>query len=83
MKELSVFAAKTHFSGVISDVFEHHQTFIITKRGQKVARIVPYEAETKKDVENIIKAMDLLAQKIGKTGVTLDDILKMRDEGRR
>ncbi len=82
MKEINVFAAKTHFSGIITEVLEQHQQFVITKRGQKVAKIIPYETEDKKDVDTVIEAMDVLAKEIGKTGITLDEILEMRDTGR-
>ena len=45
MKRVGVFAAKTHFSALISSV-EHGETIIVTKKGVPVARIVPMSGET-------------------------------------
>ncbi len=83
MKEISIFDAKTHFSGIISDVVEHHQEFVIKKRGEKVAMLVPYEAKEKVDLKSVFKAMDNLAKVIGKRGITQSEIKKMKEEGRK
>lgn len=81
MKEINLIDAKTHFAGVIAEVINHGQEFIVTKRRKKVARIIPYTKPEQVDVNSVIKAMDKLAKEIGKTGITKEDIRKMRDEG--
>ena len=83
MKEISVFDAKTHFSGVIADVIDNHEEFIITRRGERVAKIIPFTVEEKRPVEAIIKEMDALSKELGATGITQDEIKKMREEGQK
>ena len=83
MKEVNIFDAKTHLSAIISEVVENHEQYIIKKRGQKVAKIVPYEESEEVDLKSIFTAMDSLRKEIGKTGITQSEIRKMRDEGRR
>lgn len=82
MKEVNMFDAKTHFSGIIAEVIETHEEFIVKKHGQKVARIVPYRETEQPEVQLTIKSMDDLAREIGHQGIGQDEIRKMRDEGR-
>lgn len=82
MKEINIFDAKTHLSGIISDIIENHEEFIIKKRGKKVAKIIPYEEHEKPDLKTVFREMDQLAKEIGKTGITQEEIRKMREEGR-
>lgn len=82
MKHISVFDAKTHFSGMITEVMENREEFIVTKRGKKVARILPYVETEEVDFDDVIKALDALAEDVGKTGITADDIIEMKESGR-
>jgi len=82
MKEVSMFDAKTHFSSIIAEVQQQHQGFIVKKRGHKVAKIIPYEILSEKDITELIQAMDMLSQEVGCSDITVEDIRKMRDEGR-
>ncbi len=45
INEISTFKAKTHFSNLIVKI-EHGESFLITKRGKPVAKIIPYKPET-------------------------------------
>lgn len=82
MQEFSLFDTKTHFSSIISQVIENQEEILIKKRGQIVAKIVPYHP-TQKDIHSTLKAMDSLAKEVSKvTKLTQKEIRKMREEGR-
>ena len=83
MQKISLFDAKTHLSSIISAVEQDHAEFVITKRGKQVARILPIESEEKPDIDIILKEMDNLKHELGKTGLTLEEILQFKEEGRK
>ena len=83
MEEISLFEAKTHFSSLIERVFKQHEEIIITKRGERVAKITPYESVREADVLITINALEKFSKKVGKIGLTLKMIKKMKEEGRR
>ncbi|EKD54190.1 MAG: hypothetical protein ACD_60C00118G0011 [uncultured bacterium] len=82
-KEISVFNAKTHFSGLIDRVYTQHETVIITRRGIKVAKIVPFEQTDEKKVAAVLRELKALNDEIGCVGMTQQDIKKMKEEGRK
>ncbi len=82
-RSVSVFEAKTHFSGLVKDVIEKHQAFTITKHGHPVAKLIPATEEAPVDTLDTIAKIKALGKEIGKTGLTLKEIKAMRDEGRR
>jgi len=55
-KSIGSFQAKTHLSSLIDDVQKGH-TYIITKRGRPVAKLVPYD-----DKEENGKITDIMLQ---------------------
>ena len=80
MKTVSTAEAKTHLSALLGEV-ARGETIIITKRGRAVARLAPPEAP---DRENAVAAADTLRAVRKRIGwATTEDILLMRDEGRR
>ncbi len=80
MREVGTFEAKTHLSALLDEV-ARGETIIITKRGRAVARLVPPEAP---DRESAVAAADTLRALRKRIGwATTEDILQMRDEGRR
>ena len=80
MREVGTFEAKTHLSALLDEV-ARGETIVITKRGRAVARLVPPEAP---DRESAIAAADTLRALRKRIGwATTEDILQMRDEGRR
>lgn len=83
MKEISVFDAKTHFSGLVDRVYTHHESVTITRRGVKIAKIVPIEDKQEKNVATILRELQTLSDEIGHIGISLNDIKKMKEEGRR
>ena len=62
-----------------SAVEKDKEAFIITKRGRQVAKIVAITSEEKYDIANVFEEIDNLQQEVGKTGITLQDILTETD----
>ena len=80
MRKVSTSEAKTHLSALLDDV-ARGETIIITKRGRPVARLTPPEAP---DHETAIAAVTTLRGLRKRVGwATTEDILQMREEGRR
>jgi prevent-host-death family protein len=86
MRQVGAFEAKTHLSELLAAV-EAGEEITITRRGRAVARLVPVAAATGRGAalaritalrRRIITA---LRRRIG--GLTVEDILSARDEGRR
>jgi len=82
MKEMSVFDAKTHFSSLVEQVYKQHKSVTITRRGVKIAKVVPFEREREEKIFDIIRALKVLSDEIGHVGITLRNIQKMKEEGR-
>jgi prevent-host-death family protein len=80
MREIQASEAKTHLPQLLDDV-ERGETLIITRRGRRIARIMP-EADRRQ--EEIDKALDAIHELRKRTGrITLKELLSARDEGRR
>ena len=79
MREVGSFEAKTHLSELLAAV-ERGESVIITRRGRRVARLVPEPAAPDREAA-LSRLRALRAQVAGALG--LDDILSARDEGRR
>ena len=78
-----MFEAKTHLSGLINEVVSKGEQIAITKHGHPVAMLVPIEQMQQPDMAVIIQDMRKLSQEIGKTGMTLKEISKLREAGRK
>lgn len=83
MKEVSIFDAKTHFSGLVDEVYTHHESITITRRGVKIAKIVPFEPEQKQKISHVIRGLQTLSEEIGEVGFSLHDLKQMKEEGRK
>lgn len=83
MREVSVFDAKTHFSGLVDQVYMKHESITITRRGVKIAKIVPIHSEQEQNIENVIRQLQALSNEVGRVGMTIKDIQKMKEEGRK
>lgn len=82
MYQVGAFEAKTHFSELLERVNVGEQV-VITKHGKKIAKLIPYAHDKKPvGVKSVITAMRGLRKKIGKVGLTLEDIKKMKEKGR-
>lgn len=83
MTEISLFDAKTHLASIISNIEAEQVEYMITRDGKPVAKIVPIDNGKKRDIEAVLKDIDNLKREIGKTSITLDEILSFKDEGRK
>ena len=80
MREVGTFEAKTHLSALLDEV-ARGETIIITERGRAVARLVPPEAPNRESAVAAANTLRALRKRIG--WATTEDMLQMRDEGRR
>lgn len=81
MRYIGAFEAKTHLSRLLDSV-KQGETITITKRGQPVARLVPPDSQDRDRAMAAVRNIRRLRQEIGWSG-TVDEILSLRDEGRR
>ena len=80
MREVGTFEAKTHLSALLDEV-ARGETILITKRGRAVARLTPPEAPDRGAAVTAAQTLRHLRKRIG--WATTEEILRMRDEGRR
>ena len=86
MREVGAFEAKTHLSALLADVAAG-ETVIITRRGNPVARLGPVDdreepsAADKRRAREAGDALRALRARFG--GATIEEILELRDEGRK
>lgn len=80
MREVGAFEAKTHLSALLDEV-ARGETIIITRRGRPVARLTAPESPDREAAVAAAETLRDLRKRIG--WATTEDILKMRDEGRR
>lgn len=81
MQYVGAFEAKTHLSRLLDSV-KQGETITITKRGQPVARLVPIDSQNRERAIAAVRNIRRLRREIGWSG-TVDEILLLRDEGRR
>lgn len=84
MREVGAFEAKTHLSALLEAVASG-ESITITRRGKPVAQLVPVDAvDSVRRAAAIARLRDLRRDLAGQgTGLSGDDILSARDEGRR
>ena len=80
MRKVSTSEAKIHLSALLDDV-ARGETIIITKRGRPVARLTPPEAPARETAIAAVRTLRDLRQRVG--WATTEDILQMRNQGRR
>lgn len=83
MKQVSLFEAKTHLSGLINQVTQHGEQIAITKHGHTVALLIPALPPKHTSIKEVIKKMEAFSKEMSDSGIKLKDILKMRSEGRK
>ncbi|GLS34219.1 prevent-host-death family protein [Mesorhizobium albiziae] len=81
MKTIQASEAKAKFSALLSEV-ERGEVIEITRHGKTIARIVP-EADEAERRKRAVQAILDLKRSGRKTGITVEDILSARDEGRK
>lgn len=85
MRSIGIRELKEHASAILREVREQRAEYIVTHRGQAVARLVPTArpAASQTDVEVWLAELDEIAAEIAKQwpeGVTAEDV--MRDSRR-
>lgn len=82
MKTVQAAEAKAKFSALLGDV-ERGEVIAITRHGKTIARLVPPQIDEHDRRRKAAQAI-LDYKKSGvKTGITVEDILSARDEGRK
>jgi prevent-host-death family protein len=81
MKEFGAFEAKNKFSALL-DLVEQGEEVVITRHGKAVARLVaPIAPPNPDDARAAIRRIRERAER-AKLGITLEEALAWRDEGR-
>jgi prevent-host-death family protein len=82
MKQVGAFEAKNKLSALL-DLVERGEEVVITRHGKEVARLVP--PKRRHSVEEARAAMERLRARAKARGlkISVEEILEMRDEGRR
>ena len=82
MKTMQFTEAKARFSAVLDDV-ERGESVNITRHGKTVARIVRPEVDDRERAHKAVEQIREMKRAGRKTGITVEDILSARDEGRK
>lgn len=80
MREVQASEARTHLPQLLDDV-EHGETIIITRHGRPIARLVPDEERRQAEAREAVAAIRALRKRAPK--ITVEELLSMRDEGRK
>jgi|KBSSwiStaDraftv2_1062776.scaffolds.fasta_scaffold291719_1 prevent-host-death family protein len=80
MKNIQATKAKAQFSEILDEV-ERGGTVIITRHGKPIVRMTPMAEDRQSEIRDVIAKMKQL--RLGTKGVTVEEILQWRDEGRR
>jgi prevent-host-death family protein len=80
MRHVQASDAKAKFADLLDQV-EQGETIVITRHGKPIARIVPEDADRRRQIEAAVEGLRALA----KTGekVSLEEILAWRHEGHK
>jgi prevent-host-death family protein len=82
VKEVGAFEAKNKLSELL-DLAEQGEEVVITRHGKEVARLVPPRTVINRDEARAAMARLRARAKALKLGITLEEALAWRDEGRR
>ena len=80
MREIGAFKAKTHLSTLLDEVAAG-ESVLITKRGRPTAMLVPADWPDRQAAAEAADELRELRKRVG--GLSVPEILSMRDEGRR
>ena len=78
IQEFQASNLKTHLLRILDDV-ERGDTIIITRRGRRIARLVPEAPRRQEEIDQAIEDMRALGRRIGR--VSVKDILSSIHEG--
>jgi len=80
MRDIAVSEAKAKLPEFIDEV-ERGATIRITRHGRPVARLVPEAATRMREANEAVEAIRAIRRRT--KGMTVEEILSLRDEGRR
>lgn len=80
IREVRASDAKTHLGRLLDEV-ERGATIILTRRGRRIARLVPDAERRQQEIDAAIADIEKLRQETGK--VTLEELLSWRHEGHK
>ncbi|PPQ27780.1 prevent-host-death family protein [Rhodopila globiformis] len=80
MREVQASEAKTHLLQLLDHV-EHGETIVITRHGKRIAHLVPDAERRRTDAAAAVAEIKALRK--GNPKITVEELLSMRDEGRR
>lgn len=80
MRKVGASKARTHFSALLDEV-ARGETIIITRRGRPAAWLTPPEAPRRQSALATVTTLRDLRKRVG--WATTEEILQMRNEGRR
>ena len=81
MRTVQFSEAKARLSGLV-DAVEGGETINISRHGRIVARIVSPEADDRSRASRAVQRIREMKQRGRQTGITVEDILSARDDGR-
>lgn len=81
MREVSLFEAKTHLSGLVNEIVESQDEIAITKHGHPTVIMRPFNEPAQLRVTNAIAKIKRLRETL--PPLSVDEIIDLRDEGRR
>jgi prevent-host-death family protein len=80
MREVQASEAKTHLPRLLDDV-ERGETIVITRHGRPIARLVPDEDQRRARARAAVA--EIRAARKGMGPISVEELLSMRDEGRK
>ncbi|TAN24406.1 MAG: type II toxin-antitoxin system Phd/YefM family antitoxin [Acidobacteria bacterium] len=80
MKTVQCSEAKTHFLRMLDEV-EGGETIVITRRGVRVARLVPDREADRRERDQVVTDIRNLGRQNGK--ITADELVAWKHEGHR
>jgi prevent-host-death family protein len=83
-REVQASSAKTHLARLLDEV-ERGETIIITRRGRRVARIVPEVERRQQEIDKAIDEIEKLGREIRMRNpdVTVEEIISSIHEGHK
>ena len=81
MKEVSLFEAKTHLSGLVNEIINTNHEIAITKHGRPVILMTLFSESPKPDIQKAISSIRQLRAEL--PALSVQEIQDMREEGRR
>jgi prevent-host-death family protein len=80
MRDIQASEAKTHLPQILDEV-ERGETFVITRHGRPVARIVPEPSKRQEEIDNAIRGIRALQKRTGR--ISVQELLSARHEGHK